>query len=254
MKKTTTDIQTTKRVIKMYAWFEQYMKEITEETVNNYHVFVSDGNTKTHVPSVSLAPAITCMTNGQFPPCWNTKGCYAFKSIRFNDVTINDVINTVLAIKFPSYFWAEVDKVLKENFFVRFHVDGDIPNYNYMENLRKATENNKHCTVMTYTKKYAIVNRNIKENGNLPKNLVILFSEWEGLPMDNPYNLPVAFVYMTKEDYEKDERKATHKCGRLLKDINGNYVFLTGNCLGCALNNTGCWAMKKGDKEAFLKH
>jgi hypothetical protein len=48
---------------------------------------------------------------------------------------------------------------------------------------------------MAFTKQYEIVNEWIDKNGELPKNLNVLFSAWDILwQIPNPHNLGIAYV------------------------------------------------------------
>ena len=97
-------------------------------------------------------------------------------------------------------------------------------------------KNNPHCEVLVFTKRYNMVNKAIENGIEIPSNLHILFSEWAGMSMDNPYNLPVAHVI-----FKGEEPKA-------------NWNICTGNCLECAKNKKNCWALKNNEHVAFYEH
>ena len=135
-----------------------------------------------------------------------------------------------------SSYWEQVDETLYSSRFFRFHVSGDIPNYDYLVNMINTVKNNPHCEVLVFTKRYNMVNKAIENGIKIPSNLHILFSEWAGMSMDNPYNLPVAHVIFKGEE-PKD-----------------NWNICTGNCMECAKNKKNCWALKNNEHVAFYEH
>lgn len=90
---------------------------------------------------------------------------------------------------------------------------------------------------MAYTKKYGIVNKWIEANGNLPKNLTIIFSVWGvyGLGV-NKYNLPCSYVRMNADSDQYIPEKA---------------IECSGNCKDCAFQ---CWKLHKRQSVVFNKH
>ena len=100
----------------------------------------------------------------------------------------------------------------------------------------KTAIDNKNVSFLCFTKQYEIVNEWIKENGKIPGNLHILFSEWTNLKAINPYNLPTTNVY------EKEE------------EIQDNWKLCGGNCLNCACRGIGCWQATNGETIAFKIH
>ena len=99
----------------------------------------------------------------------------------------------------------------------------------------KSAYNNPHCEILVFTKRYSFVNKMLDKGIMIPKNLHILFSEWDK-EIDNPYNLPVAHVI-----FKNTEPKA-------------NWNICTGNCLECAKARKNCWALKNGEHVAFHEH
>ena len=80
--------------------------------------------------------------------------------------------------------------------------------------------------VTQYTKMYGIVNAWIAKNGGskecLPGNLKVMFSEWDGMPMINPYGMPTFKTIMPG----KKRRKHAWQC--------------PGNCEECVKAGRGC--------------
>ena len=89
----------------------------------------------------------------------------------------------------------------------------------------------KHFIFWTYTKQYHIVNKWIAENGQLPENMCVMFSQWKvedengniiAIPFSNPYKMPVFTVRFQEESIPQN----MFKC--------------PGNCNICKEHKTGC--------------
>lgn len=202
-------------------------------------VSVSVGNIKMgKIPSVSLPAGVTCRCDcGCYSKCYaakierlrpNVKKCYQ-KNL---DLLLND----------PQTFWREVEAAIMMSRYFRFHVSGDIPNEDYLDHMIEICRRQKHCQVLCFTKKFDIVNKKLAEmekNGEvLPENLHLIFSGWKGLKMENPYKLPEAHVRF--KDGTTTARPGAKKCG--------------GNCTNCALTETGCWTIGRGEQVEFNEH
>lgn len=122
--------------------------------------------------------------------------------------------------------------------FFRFHVSGDIPDADYLQNMAGIAQRNQHCQVLCFTKKYEIVNDYILEHGALSDNLHMIFSGWVGLEMANPFSLPEAHVLY--RDGSTTARPGATACG--------------GNCSECALTDGGCWTLGPGEQVVFNEH
>lgn len=222
---------------KVLAKFFEAMKEAREavKAGENLNVAISASNSKMgNVASVSLLPFLSCPGR-----CRHTCGvkCYAAKLANLRPAVLKSYArNQAIAMYRPDVFWPAVDLAMKANRFFRFHVSGDILNAGYFEKMVETVRNNPTTQVLVFTKKYEIVNTWIRENGDLPENLHLLFSGWENLEPENPYNLPETNVFKTET-----EKKETWKtCG--------------GNCFNCACSNGGCWNAKKSETIAFRLH
>ena len=122
--------------------------------------------------------------------------------------------------------------------FFRWHVSGDIPSIEYLRKMVEIAERNKHCEMLCFTKQYEIINKFLNSGGNIPSNLHLIMSAWQGLPMDNPHNLPEAHVRY--RDKTTTAREGAKNCG--------------GNCTECAMTNGGCWTLKNGEQIVFNEH
>jgi hypothetical protein len=101
--------------------------------------------------------------------------------------------------------------------------------YDYFNRMIENAKANPDFIIWTYTKEYNTVNEWIKNHGetkeSLPKNFTVMFSEWRGLEMKNPYGLPEFRVVM-KDDESKPDQMKNHYC--------------PGNCDICKKCNRGC--------------
>ena len=222
---------------KVLAKFNEALRVAIEGVKNGEYMTVkfSGGNTKMGaVDSISTLPFITCPAR-----CKGTCGakCYAAKLANLRpNVLKNYAINTALAIYRPALYWAHIDDYLKGCRFFRFHVSGDIIDSAYFAQMVKVARQNSHCEILCFTKRYEVVNGWIDVNGEIPANLHILFSGWQGLAPVNPYKFPETNVYTCDDDF------------------NDSWLTCGGNCFSCACRGLGCWQAKKGDVIAFKMH
>lgn len=195
-------------------------------------ISISKGNSKMgFIPSVSLPPVVTCAAG-----CTCAKKCYAAKLCRiyantrkaYNrnlEILRNDMDNYFLQVKAA----AMVTK------YFRFHVSGDIYDMNYLDRMVKLAQELPGTTFLAFTKQYNFIN-NFLQYAEIPSNLKIIFSEWPGMPMDNPHNLPIAHVIFKGQE----PAESWKICG--------------GNCSECACRGVGCWELKNGEHIAFYEH
>lgn len=200
---------------------------------NENKISISRGNSKMgEIPSVSLPPVITCAAN-----CTCAKKCYAVKLCRiYKNVKASYDRNLNIWETSPAEYWKQVNDILSVSRFFRFHVSGDIPNYTYFLYMIDSAKNNPHCDILVFTKKYDIINTHLSTGEKLPKNLHIIFSEWEGMPTPNLYNMPVSRVIFRGQDTPE------------------NANICPGNCLECAKHKINCWNMKNGESVYFHEH
>lgn len=91
---------------------------------------------------------------------------------------------------------------------------------------------------LAFTKKYDLVNTFVKAGGTIPRNLHILFSSWPDYNVNNPYNLPVAYVAF-KDGYCEAPADA-YEC--------------SGHCEDCAYAGKNCWVMGRGQSIVLKEH
>lgn len=231
--KNTNGFHNEKTIAKFNAALHDAMEGVKSGSIHNVHI--SKGNTKMgDVASVSLLPFNTCPAC-----CASTCGaaCYAAKLANLRpNVLKNYAENTAIAVLQPDSYFAQVKTAMAGVRFFRFHVSGDIINAEYFRRMVEAAQENPHCEVLVFTKRYAAVNQYIDSFGALPANLHVLFSGWSNLTPENPHNLPETNVI---------ERGA---------EPADNWKICGGNCFECGITGSGCWAAKHGEVVAFHKH
>lgn len=196
-------------------------------------ICISKGNQKIGlVWNVSLLPIFSC---GNCSHCSNI--CYDVKAnIQYGNVLDARAYNYVFARDHMEEFFAAIDKFMSKKIkhkFFRWHVGGEILNKAYFAHMVEIARKHPDWKIWTYTKMYWIVNDYVRENGNdrhiaIPANFTIMFSKWDGMPMDNPYNFPVFVCKLAagNKDTTEEEFASMFEC--------------PGNCDICKANNCGC--------------
>lgn len=189
----------------------------------NIALCISTGNKKIgRVMNVSLMPIMTCANcSGCSKLCYDIKAC-----LQYVNVIDARIRNTVLLEKDRNEYFDRIEKKIsrrRKNKYFRWHVAGDIIDLDYFSRMCEIAARHPDFVFWTYTKNYSIVNEYCKRYGKdfIPENLHVMFSEWRGMAMDNPYNFPEFKVVF------KDE-------------IPPRGFYCPGNCDICKTNNTGC--------------
>ena len=200
-------------------------------------VFISYGNRKMGaIPSVSIPPYITCPAE-----CRGTCDgkCYAGKLCGiYSSVATTYAKNLAIFRVNSAEYFRQISNVSRLYKWFRWHVSGDIVNALYFAGMVQVAKENPGTKYLAFTKRYNVVNEWVAENGELPENLVVLFSGWTNLKPDNPHNLPETNVFGNKE--QKEPRPEWLICG--------------GNCAECCCRGCGCWKAEKGETIAFKIH
>ena len=214
-----------KLMTKANALKQQYMKT----DVNGIKQTISKGNHKIgKVMNSSLMPIMTCNHCKECKHyCYDIKACVQYASCLDSRIR-----NTVILLKDRDKYFDTIDKAMtrrRKNKYFRWHVAGDIIDFDYFDRMVQNARNHSDFVIWTYTKEYSIVNEWIAQNGKgaLPNNMHVMFSEWRGLEMVNPYNMP-EFRVVFKDDENKPNAKTNHYC--------------PGNCDVCKALNRGCVA------------
>lgn len=197
------------------------------------YVHVSNTNTKlgASILSINLPAGITCRADA---PC--AKGCYAMKGNWLYSNVKNSLQSNLDAYKNnPKLYFESIATQTALSRFVRWHSSGDIVDAQYFEGMCKVARKNKATHYLCFTKKFEIVNDYIASGKRIPRNLSIVFSAWSDWVPENPYNLPMTWVYGKSFDNE-----------RIPKD--------SIPCIGSCENCQACWTLKKGMSVYFHKH
>lgn len=194
---------------------------------------LTTGNSKLgSIQSINLPPAITCRPN---TPC--IKKCYARKGhFMYERVKNCYEENLRMFLEEPEQTEIDILSQVPAYGMVRYHSSGDIVNMDYFDMMIRIAKKCKNIKFLCFTKKYELINEYLDNGNKIPKNLKIVFSGWVGLEMDNPYNLPTAYVEFKKGDADNRIKKNAFLCG--------------GNCVNCSM----CWLLKKGQQVLFHEH
>lgn len=190
-------------------------------------IHVSEGNTKLgKVPSISLPPILTCSKDA---PC--TKGeCYMIPLLK-----LRPRVKKAYEANYESYLRNSEEYFTALNYWLyinnprlfRFHVGGDIPDQQYLDNIINIASINKSIKFLVFTKKYYL-----EYPKRITSNLSIVFSTWSN------YDIPSARFPLAFMDDGKEDR------------IN-NVIECFSNCENCGM----CWNLKKLRKNVvFKKH
>lgn len=210
-----------KIVLSLVSMINYYIDQLKKG--NMFSLVISQGNRKIgRCMNVSLAPIVTCGNCKECKYfCYDVKACCQYENVRKARAKNTALFNFSREIFFGQ-LWEKMSKK-KTNKYLRFHVSGEIRDKEHFDYMVKTAKMFPDFRIWTYTKMYHVVNEWIKENGKaaLPGNFTVMFSEWKGLPIINPYNLPVFRCV-----YENETRPKMFHC--------------PGNCDFCKEHKTGC--------------
>lgn len=191
--------------------------------VEQIKICISKGNRKIgRVMNVSLPPILSCANcSGCSKICYDIKACIQYASCM--DARIRNL--AILKLDRARYFKLIDDAISRRRShkYFRWHVAGDIVDIDYFDRMVDIARKHADFVFWTYTKNYKVVNAWCAEHGRdaIPANFSIMFSEWRGMPMDNPYNFPQFSVVF------KDEEKPQG-------------FYCPGNCDICKSAGRGC--------------
>lgn len=185
--------------------------------IGGIKISISKGNRKIgKVMNVSLMPIVTCHNCKECKKlCYDIKACLQYP----NTVIPSRMRNTVMAKHDTERFFSEIDDACtrrRKNKYFRWHVAGDILDMDYFCHMVDIARKHPDFVFWTYTKYYSIVNQYCDLYGldAIPTNFSIMFSKWDGMPMDNPYQFPV-FACKLKDgnkDTTEKEFSEMYKC------------------------------------------
>lgn len=218
---------------------------------------ISYGNSKTGIPSINLlAGDIKKQYSGYVPEvlkdlfsgctgtCSNTcTGCYALKTTRYIDSYIKYALNTREAKTDPEQYFYLINRELHGKKIIsavmRVHDSGDFFNFEYLQECMNFINNNPDIRFGTYTKQDKL----ILQYGvnNLPQNLVLSCSPWDGFA-DPIADLP-QFIYDSGTDPEVSNLP---HCPAVNKDGKKTGI----QCKTCL----HCYTAKRGSRWAVYPH
>lgn len=174
-----------------------------------------------NIYNVSIPPLISCGRS-----CWVTKCalyCYARRTaVRrgYNsDTMLNWCCNLVKYEKDPDGYFADITEAMRKAAktklpYFRYHVGGEIPDYEYLLRMVKASVDVPGCTSLCFTTRNDLVAKYKRENGEFPVNLRMVLS-----------------------------------CGADGEQPTPTFI-CPGKCDGCHF----CWNAKPGDVIGFKEH
>ena len=220
---------------KAISGLQDEIKRYNSVPVESVVPCISKGNKKIgHALNVSLPPIITCAN------CSGCKSfCYDIKAVlQYGNVRSARARNySVLVRDRKRYFDAIRSACAKrrKNKYFRWHVSGDILDIDYLDNMVKIAKDFPKFRFWTYTKAYNIVNEYVRLNGreSIPANLSIMFSEWRGMPMVNPYGFPEFRVLFDGEAKPEGAPLCNGNCNVCIKN---NRCCVSGETTYCHLH------------------
>ena len=204
--------------------------------MEKYRVKVGNGNTKlgSQIPNINLPAGCTCREDA---PC--AKLCYAMRGNFRYKAVMNRAMENLLAWKSdPVQFEKDIAYQTSLSKYVRWHSSGDIPDMEYLKMMCRVAMEVKETNYLCFTKKYELVNQFLADGNTIPDNLTIVLSAWGDWIPNNPYNLPMAWVKLKKED----------------TDIPENARECPSFCGNCAATSNSCWKLKCGESVYFKQH
>ena len=170
---------------------EEYIEFLANKS---NEISMSNKNSKTGAACLNIAfPVCTCREDA---PCKKT--CYACKGCQQIAVVQGAYYrNLRLYYDDPDNFFEQVYCKVKFSGLpkVRLFDSGDFPDAEFLDRLVAVCKKTPNTKWMAFTKKYWIVNEYIDKNGDLPKNLNIMFSAWDIFwEVPNPHGLGIAYV------------------------------------------------------------
>lgn len=214
------------------------MKKEVLEHVEDYHVKLQKGNSKTGECSmtVSLIPIVDC------PNCSGCKGkCYDSRNdCCYPSVQKSRAINSAIHEADPERYWREIEAQVIANGckFLRINVGGDMSDTDFYY-LNGIAERCPDCTFLFFTKNYKGCNKFLDEAGAFNFNIRSMMSAWPGMEMDNPHKLPCAHVMWA------DGTTTAPDWGAIL---------CRGNCSECFMEKDGCVGVPAGGHVVMNAH
>ena len=178
---------------KLNTHFNEYIRKYEGIDTSNINLCISKGNRKIgRVMNVSLPPVKTCPNcSGCMHYCYDIKACLQYP----NTVVDARIRNYSILMKDRDDFFARIDSAMsrrRTDKYFRWHVAGEIVDLDYFVRMVENAKKHPDFVIWTYTKNYKIVNQYCDTYGReaIPSNFHIMFSEWDGMPLNNPHGFP----------------------------------------------------------------
>lgn len=211
---------------KVVSALKNAMDKYMAMPVESIKLCISNGNRKIgKAMNVSLPPILSCGNCKECKHfCYDIRACLQYKNVI--DARIR---NYVILLKNRDLYFSAIDGACsrrKANKMFRWHVSGDIVDLDYFCRMVEIARNHPDFIFWTYTKMYHIVNEYCDKYGkeSIPENLSVMFSEWRGMELVNPYGFGEFRAL-----YENEE-------------IPANTYYCPGNCDICKAARRGCIA------------
>lgn len=219
-------------------------KRLLEMSMMSNEINVSNRNRKTGVAcNVIQMPTNTCREDA---PCRVSGKCYCLKgNQRYDNVLQAYWRNWRLYNTNPEDFYEQVVFKLKHAPLplMRWFDCGDIPDSNFFDLMVKVALELPNIKFMSFTKKYWIINEYLNAGNKIPDNLNVIFSAWDkNWIVDNPHDLPIAYVNFKNSSLNPEIPKYAYSCPCSDKEH-------TITCSMCQ----ACWN-KKLKAVKFLEH
>lgn len=221
--------ETIRKVMAMSrAALNRYLDAIVK--TSDIKLTISTGNKKIgRVLNVSTLAGRMC------PNCKECiKWCYELKAYFVYPSCLDArARNTAVLLRDRDDYFARIDARINRahrRLFkaFRWHVGGEIPDADYFDRMVKIAIAHPDWRFWTYTKNYPAVNEWVAAHGRtrdaVPENLKVMFSEWDGMPMINPYGFPVFRCVLVS--HGQQFTPGIHRC--------------PGNCEICLEQHRGC--------------
>lgn len=165
--------------------------------------------------------------------------CYAVSDARrYHNTVIPSVgRNTVIMRHNLDDTFSQIKEQLikKKATTMRYHASGEIESYEYLLKMVELAKELPSVQFYFYTKRFAFIDRYLKENGMFPNNLVCNISEWKN--NTKGYNLDGLNKFIYDDGSDPSLEKVVH-CPAVNK--NGNRTGITcAQCKRCMSGNKG---------------
>lgn len=238
-KKGGYSLETIQKFISFIRKWVEYFMGVSLDTISTC---ISEGNDKIgHVLNVSLPAILSCANCSECMHfCYDIRDCFrhGWDSI----VMMLRAKNWAILLRDREKYFREIENAIinrTSEFFFRWHVGGDMPDADYFRRMVELAFKYILFVFWTYTKHYEIVNNYVRDHATvyipdearkscIPSNFHIMFSDWDGMPMDNPYGFPIFACKMKKGN-------KNHPVGFFLK-----LWRCPGNCDICKKCKRGC--------------